>query len=440
MSLRLRAVLITGISLVLLWLAAATWMMRDVQTSLDRALDGRLAMSAHMVAGLMERAALGPPSASAPPEDAVNVGSGDGIACEIRSLRGEILARTTNTPPSGETGLSPGFSTRELDGIQWRIYVLHTGDYQITTSDRIEQRHTLTDEMLSAASIPFLVAVLGGLAALWAGIGRALKPLKALSRQLQSKEIDDTTPIELKHPPQEMRPVLDAMNGVLGQLARALSSQRAFTDAAAHELRTPLTVIDTHLQVIRLADGQEAEASLASAEEGVRRLRRTLDQMMTLARTEAIMDKGDHCDSVLSVVQHILNYSSERVTLRIDGADAASAIPASILETALRNLIDNALRYSPAPAPVEVSVKVDKRGRTCTFVVADRGPGLSPEQLTLLGQRFWRAQPNQRRAEGAGLGISIVRAIAARFGGMLAFSARDAGGLIAKLTISVDPV
>lgn len=437
MSLRLRVVLITGISLVLLWAAAAGWMMRGVQAHLDQTLDGRLAMSARMVSGLLERAALRGSATSADFNDAIRVRGSEGIACEIRALQGEVLARTSSSPPSAFADLAEGLSTQQVQGIPWRVYVLRTGGYQITTADRMEQRNVLVNEMLRAAGLPFVIAVLGSLVALWIGIGRGLKPLKALCRQLRSKEMDDTTPIAVKNPPKELRTVLDAMNALLGRLAQALSSQRAFTDAAAHELRTPLTVIDTHLQVLRMTDGEEAQASLASAEEGVRRLRRTLDQMMTLARTEASVDKGDHCKSVLAAVRSVLDAmqgpARARVYLTSAGVDGGSPIPRSMLETAARNLVDNALRYAPEPTQIAVHVQFD--AAACALTVADRGPGLSPEQVSQVGRRFWRADQGRQRKDGAGLGISIVRAIAQRFGGALALKAREGGGLVAQLTI-----
>src|SRR5690606_39428965 len=103
-------------------------------------------------------------------------------------------------------------------------------------------------------------AVRGGLAPLCIGTGRGLAPREALRAQLRARVTDDITPIVAGRSPTELRPVLDAMNALLARLAQALASQRAFTDAAAHELRTPLTVIDTHLQVARLSDDEDAQA------------------------------------------------------------------------------------------------------------------------------------------------------------------------------------
>ena len=439
MSLRLRAVLIAGLSLLVLWCAAAAWMMRGVHSNLDRTLDGRLAMSARMVAGLLERAALAPNSTGSGLAEAVRVSGKEGIACEIRSLRGEILARTTTGPHSEFESLPAGFSTRDVLGRQWRIYVLRADGYQITTADRVDQRNMLINELLSAAGVPFLIAFLGGLAALWIGIGRGLAPLQGLSQQLRDKHADDTSPIAFNHSPAELRPVLDAMNGLLRRLARTLSSQRAFTDAAAHELRTPLTVIDTHLQIARVSEGEEVMSSLSSAEEGVKRLRRTLDQMMVLARAEGPLHEGDECTSVMAVMQGIIQRSDEgtreRVKLLSEGGDAGSLIPRSMLEIAIRNLVHNALRYSPRGSSVELRTCFDGPARCGRVEVADRGPGLSAEQTTQVGQRFWRGDQGRQRGDGAGLGISIVRAIVERFGGRLDMNPREGGGLVAALRI-----
>ncbi|MPM59112.1 Sensor protein QseC [bioreactor metagenome] len=439
MSLRLRAVLIASLSLILLWVGAAAFMMRGVHANLDRTLDGRLAMSARMVSGLLERAALAPNAAAAGFTEAVPVSGKEGIACEIRSLQGEVLARTTTGPHSQFESLPAGFSTREVLGNEWRVYVLRADGYQITTADRVDQRDTLINDLLCAAGVPFLIAFLGGLVALWIGIGRGLTPLKILSQQLRDKHADDTSAIEVDHSPSELRPVLDAMNGLLGRLARALSNQRAFTDAAAHELRTPLTVIDTHLQVARGSDAEDVASSLASADQGVKRLRRTLDQLMVLARAEAPIHDGDECDSIMEVVRSVIErggaVGGKRLTLLAECNDAGSVIPRSMLEIAIRNLLDNALRYSPPDSTVELRVHFDASARVCRVEVADRGPGLSAQQTMQVGQRFWRGDQGRQFNDGAGLGISIVRAIVERFGGQLDMKLRDGGGLVAVLHI-----
>jgi len=439
-SLRWRAVLIAGIALIVPWALAAAWMMQGVRINLDRALDERLAMSARMVSGLLARAALLPNTSQPDWADIIRISGKDGIACEIRSGQGMVLAQTDTIPGATGQALPVDYSTRVIDGEPWRIYLLQSkSDYQIITADRIDKRDVLTTQMLHAASVPFLIAVVGGLVALWIGIDRGLSPLKTLHQTLRDKRTDDTSPIDAGHAPRELQPVIGALNGLLNRLARALAHQRAFTDAAAHELRTPLTAIDTHLQVVRLVEGAEAEASLRYAEEGVCRLRHTLDQMMTLARTEAQNASGEPCESVTTAVSEMLARidapSRARITLTVSGKDSATPIPRHMLDTSIRNLVDNAVRYAPLDSPVALTMRFDGQEKLCQIEVADRGPGLNAQQAAQIGQRFWRGDQGRRHGEGSGLGISIVQAVADRFGGQLELKPRKGGGLIAVLQI-----
>lgn len=468
MSLRLRAVLIAGVALVVLWAVVAGWMMRGVQANLDRALDERLAMSARMVSGLLARAELSPLASGAGRTDwgdVIRVGTDDGIACEIRSVHGAVLARTDGGPQSAERSLPLGFSTMDFEGKRWRIYVLQDDrGYQVMTADGLEKRAALTGALLRAVGAPFMIAVVGGLMALWVGIGRGLSPLETLRSALRRKHADDTAPIDLGRAPTELRPVVSALNGLLARLTQALAYQRAFTDAAAHELRTPLTAVDTHLQVAEITRGEPARRALLQAGVGVRRLRHTLDQMMTLARAEAPAPSQDACTSVREVLEDVIaawdatdqgavprrvgslsewrngapvRRGVPRIAFSMSCEDGATPMPRSMLGTAVRNLVDNALRYSPAERSIDVTVGMDEHGQRYCIVVADRGPGLAPEQTTRLGQRFWRGDQGRQQGEGAGLGISIVQAIASRFGATLEFAPRDGGGLLARLSVPV---
>ena len=463
MSLRLRAVLIAGVALIVLWVLAAGWMMRGVQANLERALDERLAMSARMVSGLLARGALSPNTNAPDWGDVIRVGTSDGIACEIRQTHGAVIARSAGGPDAAAMAIPLGFSTQIVDGKSWRIYVLQdTRGYQVMTADLLDKRASLTSPLLRAAGVPFLIAVVGGLLALWIGIGRGLRPLEVLRSTLRHKRADDTSLIDLGRAPAELRPVVAALNGLLERLAQALAYQRAFTDAAAHELRTPLTAIDTHLQVAEITQGESAQVAVKQAGVGVRQLRHTLDQMMTLARADAPAHAQDRCDSLREALEDVIGEwgeterpsvlprtgtscerrhcaavlrSGARISFCMSADDLGTTVPRSMLSTAVRNLVDNALRYSPAGSPIELTVRLDEGRRQYCISVGDRGPGLAPEQTTRLGQRFWRGDQGRQRGEGAGLGISIVQAIASRFDATLEFSPRDGGGLLARFYV-----
>ena len=431
MSLRLRAVLIAGLALTLLWGVAAAWMLRDVGNQLDETLDQRLAMSARMVSGLMHRATLMPTEPQSLLEP-ITVGGGQGIACQIRTQRGEIVATTTGAPVAALDLATPGFSDRLVNGETWRTYTLRFGDHYITTADRLDERSTLVREILLTAGVPFLVALLGGLLALWIGISRGLKPLDSLRRTLEARDADSTDPVDDVGTPAELRPVMAALNGLLARLAAALGQQRAFTDAAAHELRTPLTVVDTHLQLAQMTPVADP-GSLRSASEGVRRLRHTLDQLMSLTRAEGPGGSDDACESILGVVGDVIGRlpadERARVKLQVSGTDTGTTMPYSMLSTAVRNVLDNALRYAGPDAPVELSVQFDRLHQRASSEVADRGPGMSEEELAHAGQRFWRGGRGRSSGDGAGLGLSIVDAIMRRHGGAVTLQARDPDGL-----------
>ena len=441
MSLRLRVVLIAGLALTVLWSAAAAWLAYDLHRNLDRTLDQRLAMSARMVSGLLQRSAV--PSETGAPmlSGAVSIGGGQGIACQIRSLRGEVLAATGDAALAGRALPAPGFADVVIDGAAWRTYTLQAGDFLVTTADRSDERDALVRGLLAAAAVPVVLAVLGGLLALWIGIGRGLQPLDALRRTLQARETDATSPLDDRHAPRELQPLLDALNGLLARLANALAQQRAFTDAAAHELRTPLTGIDTHLQVARMGGDADVPRALQQADAGVRRLGRTLDQMLALARAESAVPEGDTCDSIQGALDDALAWIPPEARARIARTgrdDRATAVPHSMLATAVRNLLDNALRYAPEDSIVELDMVCDPGERTCRIAIADRGPGMTDAQIAQAGQRFWRGDAGRPDAAGAGLGISIVRAIAARHGGGLELAARPGGGLLATLRVPID--
>lgn len=277
-------------------------------------------------------------------------------------------------------------------------------------------------------------AAIGGLLALWIGAGRGLAPLERLRRTLTERQPDATEPLDAQSMPTELRPLVESLNHLLQRVAQAVLRERNFTNHAAHELRTPLTAIDTHLQVARLTTGEDAQQALADAGEGVRRMRATLDQLLMLARVEGrlLFDEGEWI-SAEEVVNRAISASAPGAAARIirsgDGGTAALAVPPALAVAALRNLLDNALRYSPAESVVDVVTELE--GDTLRFHVIDRGPGFKPGDHAQAIQRFWRG----RGGSGSGLGLAIVDAIATRYGGHIRLRSGDGGGTVAELIL-----
>ncbi|WP_253444510.1 ATP-binding protein [Halomonas sp. Y3] len=435
MSLRTRLLLTLGLTLALLWGLAAAWLMRDLEEQFVATLDQRLAQSARMVAGLMAQL----------PEEvwleadrrALSIPPIEGLACQVHSPRGEIMARTHTDL---ETILAPGergHAFREEGGVTWRVFTYERGGLTITTADRMDERDQLLADVFKVAVVPFAVALLGSMAALWLGVVRGLAPLSRLRQSLARRHPDALAPVATYGVPMEIKPLIETLNGLLARIQQAIVREQRFTNDAAHELKTPLTAIKTHLQVAGRVEGEAARRSLAHAEEGVGRLSRILDQLLMLARVEGrvAFEDGERT-RVADVVELALRDTGadpQRFELPERWPEAELALPRELAVTALRNLVDNALRHGGGAARVTLQGELDSAAGEFTFRVRDRGPGVDEKALEQMSRRFWRASKQQ----GSGLGLAIVVAIAERFAGRLAYVRPEGDGLEARLTFPV---
>ncbi|MGV3742463.1 MAG: ATP-binding protein [Burkholderiaceae bacterium] len=432
MTLRLRLMLIIGVSFSILWGATSVWMLLDVRIEFRNALDERLAASARMVHNLLAQMPNGPAEASATPLVPLESAAKDGVACEIRLSRGGILARTQGSP-AGLGLAKSGYNTRTINGEQWRSYTLEENGRRVTTADRIEKRRDLLADIVYATVVPFLVAMIGSLLVLWLGIRKGLAPLESVRQALADRKPDALQPVSASGVPAELTPLVKTINSLLERTQNAMERERRFTGDAAHELRSPLTAIKTHLQVARLTAGNADTAdALDNAEKGVQRLQHTLEQLLTLARVEGpfSFETGD-ASSVRVITGLVLDElqaeEKKRVHINNQAGDPPVAVPAILAATALRNLVENALRYSPADSPVKIAISTSDA--FISFTVTDEGSGLNDVERSQAAQRFWR----KGNGKGSGLGLSIVEAIVNRYGGTLSLGSRAEGGTQAEI-------
>ncbi|MFK0089541.1 ATP-binding protein [Pseudomonas sp. NPDC090755] len=426
MSLRVRLTLILGAAFVVIWALAAAWMLRDLRHQMMFSLDQRLVASARMVAGLIDQM----------PQPLVARGEGaklsadqlsvpDGMACQVSSLRGEIIARNHTKDHALDDDRS-GFRDQTIDGARWRTFTYYRGDFRITTADRHQEREALNRSILLAASAPVLVALLGSLGLLWLGIGKGLAPLNRMRDALRRRSPDALEPLQVRGLPSELQPLQDTQNQLFQRIAQTIERERRLTDDAAHELRTPLTAIKTHLQVARMTEGAAREQALEHAEQGADRMHRTLEQLLLLARVEGSLsfEDGVQCSAEQVARQAIQDTGvGQRIDLQLapGTAQVYLGMPAPLAVTALRNLLDNALRHTRGSEPVELAVRMDE-GRVA-FTVRDHGPGIAEQDLEHLTERFWRSG----QSGSCGLGLAIVQAIVQRCAGSLRFDSRSDG-------------
>lgn len=443
MSLRLRLLLIIGMSLTVLWGAVASWMFMDTRQSLRDALDNRLASSARMVAGLVAQFPRSQLLTHGGNSSAFDVIARDGIACEVSLLRSEVtvdvVARTAGSPDL--TRLDTGFGTHIYGDQRWRTYVLRQGNIQVATADRIDLREALVKELIWSAGLPFVVALLGSLILLWFGITHGLAPLERIRALLARRRPGDDSPLPAVKAPAELRPLLRTVEQLLDRVQAAIVRERRFTDSAAHELRTPLTGVKTHVQVARLAaqrpgESETLESALIGAERGALQLQGILERLLELARLDdqpAHAETSDAADAVGAAIEALRPLHGDvdgRVS--VSGADHAPVgVARPLLVSALQNVLDNALRYTPPTAPIVVNIGRQDDGMV-RISVFDEGPGLNPRERALAVNRFWRGAT---QLPGNGLGLSIVDAIARRYGGSLVLLERDGPGLEARLLL-----
>lgn len=432
MSLRARLLVTLGLALTLLWGLAAAWLLRDLNDELERTLDQRLAQSARMVAGLASTLPANVWNRAERPR--LSIPAIEGLACQVQIPGGDIIARTHNDLGDVLAPQASGHSYRQVDGVRWRVFTYRQNGLTITTADQVEERDRLLRNILLVAVVPFLVALFGSLVTLAVVILHGLRPLSRLQRSLAQRQPNALAPVTAQGLPTELRPLVATLNDLLLRIQQTLEREQRFTSDAAHELRTPLTAIKTHLQIAGRREGEAARQAQALAEEGVARLQSTLEQLLMLARLEGSQDDAPRaeCWSDAVVEDALLSLGPEaRETIRIDqpAQPVCLAAPHELVVTALRNLLENARRFSPTPGSVRLTLKKEDTG--LDFVVSDLGAGVDEAALTRLAERFWR----RGRGHGSGLGLAIVTVIAERFHGRLMFAHNLPQGLIATLRL-----
>ncbi|WP_435952157.1 quorum sensing histidine kinase QseC [Dryocola sp. BD626] len=333
-----------------------------------------------------------------------------------------------------------GFTDGYLNGDDdpWRLVWLTTPDgrYRIVVGQEREYREDMALSIVASQLAPWLVALpLMLLLLVWL-VSRALSPLHKLAMELRHRSPDDDTGLETKPLPSEVTPLVDALNLLFTRTGEFMLRERRFTSDAAHELRSPLAALKVQAEVAQLAgdDAPMRGHALNNLTTGIDRATRLVDQLLTLSRLDSLAGLDDLEDVSLpallqsAVMDAYHQAQREGVDIRLELHDEQVSLrgQALLLSLMIRNVLDNAVRYSPRGSVVEV---VLHKREIC---ITDNGPGISAEFLPNLGERFFRP-PGQEKT-GSGLGLSIVQRIAALHGMHAHFSNVIAGGFQVRLT------
>jgi len=332
--------------------------------------------------------------------------------------------------------LSPdtGYSDMATPQGSWRVYTGLVGNYIVQVSQQTDARHQLAARtaLRTIAPLLLLLPALGAL--VWIVVGRGLRPLQEVAREVGSMSPRALQPLTQRDLPDEVQPLAEALNGLLGRLKEAAERERAFIADAAHELRTPLAAIALQAELAeRAPEGEQRAAACAALKGGIERATRLVQQLLTLARNEPHalerkhepLDLADAARAVIAEQAAIADARGIELGLTAE-APAMIDGDAEALRVLIGNLVDNAVRYTPPGGNVEV--KVLAQGNHAQLVVADTGPGIPEEARERVFDRFYRHAGNG--ATGSGLGLAIVREIALRHGAKITLAdARPGSGL-----------
>jgi two-component system, OmpR family, sensor kinase len=312
-----------------------------------------------------------------------------------------------------------GFATVATSEGRWRVFGVQALTKVIQVAQPMSVRQHRAVELALQTLKPFALLLPGLALLIWVTVGYALEPLQRLTALVKARRVSTLEPLPATPLPDELLPLAAALNDLLARLRGALERERAFMADAAHELRTPLTAL--HLQMGMLARASsEAEraAAMETLSAGVQRIIRLVEQLLSLARQEP-RAQGERVPVRLEelarevVAELVPLADSGRIDLGVSTAEPLSVHgDPDDLRTLLRNLVDNAVRYSGAGGRVDVSVEevASGDGRMARLTVSDNGPGIPPEERERVLDRFYRRAGSQ--PPGSGLGLAIVKAIA----------------------------
>jgi two-component system sensor histidine kinase QseC len=419
-----------------IWLAATGWNYRDARHEAEEMLDAQLAQSARLLLAqtrheLVDEGEVRIASVEALDERELHPYE-QKLAFRIRDKQGRVLIASANPPPAIPQGAS-GYVDLHGDGLGWRVLVSEHDGLRVEVAQSLAIRDELARHVASHLALPVLLVLplLGGL--IYLVVGHALRPLDALAGKMGSRTAANLKPLDCAGLPRELLPLATALNSLLERLDHALDSERRFTADAAHELRTPLAAIQIQAQVA-LASHDGREHALEQVLAGTRRAARLVEELLRLARLDPLagLPETQHIELAVLARQVVddLHLGTELERLHVEvAANAAVEGDPELLRVALRNLLDNALRYSPADSRISVGVGLENAA-PCVWVT-DSGPGVPEDDLPRLTERFYRGSEVTR--EGSGLGLAIVARIAELHGARLSLENRPEGGLRAML-------
>jgi two-component system, OmpR family, sensor kinase len=420
-------------SVALLGIAGGWFVYRNALAEADAFFDYHLRQTALFLRDQPVEYLLAPqlPTADAAYDFVVQVWSLDGVRVYL-SRPHAVLPEVTTL----------GFATVATSEGRWRAYGVQALTRVIQVAQPMSVRERGAAQLALQTLIPFALLLPVLALVIWLAVGHALQPLQRLTSLVKARRVNALDALPDERLPEEVQPLVAALNDLISRLRAALERERAFMADAAHELRTPLTALHLQMAMLARASGEsERTAAMGTLSAGVQRAIRLVEQMLALARQQPRAESPRVAvrldDLAREIVAELVPLADAgTIDLGVTAAQAVS-VPADpeALRTLLRNLVDNAVRYSAAGGRVDVSVEAvpGGSGGGARLTVTDDGPGIAPEDRARVFDRFYRRAGTA--PPGSGLGLAIVKAIADAHGASVALSDPPSGrGLTVTVT------
>ena len=356
-----------------------------------------------------------------------------------------VAASKASEPPRDLDGLpttiGDGLQTATVGGQPWRLLVVGTepdGRYAVGQQTRVRDEIARDSALRTALPLFLLVPIL--LLVIAVLVRRIFRPIRSMAAELDRRSVEDLGAVADARMPTEIRPFVTAINRLLARVGQSMQAQQRFIADAAHELRTPLTALTLQVERAEAAPSPaETVERLATLRQGLHRTRLLLDQLLNLARAQAPAGVAAEPVSIQPIVRQVLEElmplaDAKRIDLGVvstsDGWIAASEVD---LKTLIKNLLENAIRYSSEDGKVDLAVLQDD-GRV-VLLIEDTGPGIAEAERDRVFDPFYRVLGSGQ--PGSGLGLSIVQAIATRIGAQVSLSGSRIPGSASGLSVTV---
>jgi two-component system sensor histidine kinase QseC len=439
-SLRWRLLVLVSLAALLILTLAAVLSYRQARHEVQELMDGQMSGTATlMLAQAQQRTELLDklPALMAAQRGLWTERNQIPLEYQIGKPDGTVIVHSAQGPTT-PLGSALGFATVYYENQPWRSLILETADhaYRIQVAQSIPKRDKEALEIARKTVLPLGIIFPLLLAAIYFSVRRGLKPLDDLATAVLSRSPENLTLLANRATPREAQPLVAAINRLLFRLNASLENERRFTADAAHELRTPLAAVRIQTQVAALSEhAGEREHALGQALTGLDRASRLVDQMLRLSRLDPMSRlagslKVNLAELTQEVTAGVRDSTPDAcIELNLDENAAPIDGDPDLIVVALRNLLDNAVRYASPGG--NICVGLQQTGGELVLSVSDNGPGVDAEELPRLVERFYRGA--SVKADGSGLGLTIVQRIAALHAAKLELGNRPGGGFEASL-------